>query len=126
MGVYSLTKRFLVADFRRMKLKSAGLAALRQNLKSGARTIRFPADRLRQLSEHRIQRFEQHGHRLVGLVAHVRDAEGQAFQFAVTTVDHETVLGFQRFVQRGQVNFERVGEAVEGASPNHSLPSGTV
>lgn len=48
-----------------------------------------------------------------GFVAHVRDAEGCTFDFAVAAVDQEVVFGFQGFNEAAEIQGFWSGEAGE-------------
>ena len=54
-------------------------------------------------AEHVVHRVDEFLHGGFGFVAHVGDAEGGAFDFAVTAVDEEVVLGLQVLNEAGEV-----------------------
>ena len=48
-------------------------------------------------TQHVIHGIDEFLHGFAGFIAHVRNAEAQAFNFSVTTIDDKSVLGFERF-----------------------------
>src|SRR5436190_3119877 len=66
-----------------------------------------------RLSEHVVETREQMGNGFFGLIAHIRKAEGLAFDLAVAGVDDEVVFFAQVFRQLGHVDTKTVPDASE-------------
>src|SRR6478752_8613164 len=64
-------------------------------------------------AKHVVHRIDEFLHGGFGFVAHVGDAEGGAFDFAVTAVDQEVVLGLEVLDEAGEVETFRSLEASE-------------